>query len=143
MVLDEPAKFNPGSDISNSLVSSGCIINGSVEDSVLFKQVFVGKNTTVKNCVLLNDVYIGDNVHLENCIVESRGTINPNTCYCGEDEVMIVKEKNVNIIYLAIDNITQRSRKNIIEICQILLILLDCISLFVYKVQILLILLHL
>ena len=34
-----PAKFNPGSDISNSLVSSGCIINGSVEDSVLFKQV--------------------------------------------------------------------------------------------------------
>ena len=30
----------------------------------------------------------------------------------------IVKEKNVNIIFLAIDNITQRSRKNIIEICQ-------------------------
>ena len=93
-----PAKFNLGSDISNSLVSSGCIINGSVEDSVLFKQVFVGKNTTVKNCVLLNDVYIGDNVHLENCIVESRGTINPNTCYCGEDGVMIVKEKNVRYV---------------------------------------------
>ena len=32
----------------------------------------------------------------------------------------IVKEKNVNIIYLAIDNITQRSRKNIIEICKFL-----------------------
>ena len=93
-----PAKFNPGSDISNSLVSSGCIINGSVEDSVLFKQVFVGKNTTVKNCVILNDVYIGDNVHLENCIVECRGTINPNTCYCGEDGVMIVKEKNVRYV---------------------------------------------
>ena len=93
-----PAKFNPGSDISNSLVSSGCIINRSVEDSVLFKQVFVGKNTTVKNCVILNDVYIGDNVHLENCIVESRGTINPNTCYCGEDGVMIVKEKNVRYV---------------------------------------------
>ena len=93
-----PAKFNPGSDISNSLVSSGCIINGSVEDSVLFKQVFVGKNTTVKNCVILNDVYIGDNVHLENCIVESRGTSNPNTCYCGEDGVMIVKEKNVRYV---------------------------------------------
>ena len=93
-----PAKFNPGSDISNSLVSSGCIINGRVEDSVLFKQVFVGKNTTVKNCVILNDVYIDDNVHLENCIVESRGTINPNTCYCGEDGVMIVKEKNVRYV---------------------------------------------
>ena len=51
-----------------------------------------------KNCVILNDVYIGDNVHLENCIVESRGTINPNTCYCGEDGVMIVKEKNVRYV---------------------------------------------
>lgn len=30
----------------------------------------------------------------------------------------IVKEKNVSMIFLAIDNITQRSRKNIIEICQ-------------------------
>ncbi len=93
-----PAKFNPGSDISNSLVSSGCIINGRVEDSVLFKQVFVGKNTTVKNCVILNDVYIDDNVHLENCIVESRGTISPNTYYCGEDGVRIVKEKNVRYV---------------------------------------------
>ena len=93
-----PAKFNPGSDISNSLVSSGCIVNGRVEDSVLFKQVFVGKNTTVKNCVILNDVYIDDNVHLENCIVESRGTISPNTYYCGEDGVRIVKEKNVRYV---------------------------------------------
>lgn len=67
---------------------------------MLFKQVFVGKNTTVKNCVLLNDVYIGDNVHLENCIVESRGTINPNTCYCGEDKVMIDKRKKCKICNL-------------------------------------------
>lgn len=89
-----PAKFNEGSDVSNSLISSGCIINGRVENSVLFKKVFVGKNCVIKNSIILNDAYIGDNTHVENCIVESRGTLKANTYYCGEKEVMIVAERN-------------------------------------------------
>jgi glucose-1-phosphate adenylyltransferase len=89
-----PAKYNPGSDVSNSLVSSGCIINGKVENSVLFKQVFIGKNCVIKNSIILNDAYIGDNTHVENCIVESRGTLQPNTYYCGEEEIKIVSEDN-------------------------------------------------
>ena len=89
-----PAKYNPGSQVRNSLIASGCIINGAVEDSVLFKQVFVGKNCLIKNCVILDDVYIGDNTHIENCIIESRGTINPNTSYVGSDEIKIVSEKH-------------------------------------------------
>jgi glucose-1-phosphate adenylyltransferase len=89
-----PAKYNAGSDIHNSLISSGCIINGRVENSVLFKKVFVGKNCVIKNSVILNDAYIGDNTHVENCIVESRGTLKVNTYYCGEQEVLIVSENN-------------------------------------------------
>lgn len=89
-----PAKFNVGSDVSNSLISSGCIINSKVENSVLFKKVFVGKNCVIKNSIILNDAYIGDNTHVENCIVESRGTLKPNTYYSGEDSVMIVSERN-------------------------------------------------
>lgn len=85
-----PAKYNQGSEVSNSLVSSGCIINGRVENSVLFKKVFVGNNCVIRNSVILNDVYIGDNTHVENCIVESRETLKANTYYCGEDGVMIV-----------------------------------------------------
>ena len=89
-----PAKYNPGSDVRNSLVSSGCIINGQVENSVLFKKVFVGNNCVIKNSIILNDVYLGDNTHIENCIVESRDTIRANSYYCGEDGIKIVVEKN-------------------------------------------------
>ncbi len=85
-----PAKYNVGTHISNSLISSGCILNGTVEDSVLFKKVFVGNNCYIKNSIILNDVYIGDNAHIENCIVESRGTIRANSYYKGEDGVQIV-----------------------------------------------------
>ena len=90
-----PAKYNPGASVKNSLVSSGCIINGVVENSVLFKKVYVGNNCVIKNSVILNEVYIGDNTVIENCIVESRDTIRANTTHIGTpDNIKIVVEKN-------------------------------------------------
>ena len=89
-----PAKYNPGAEVKNSLVASGCIINGTVENSVLFKSVYVGNNCVIRNSVILNDVYIGDNTVIENCNVESRDTIRANSSYKGEDgKVRIVVEK--------------------------------------------------
>lgn len=90
-----PAKYNPGAHVRNSLVSSGCIINGVIENSVLFKKVYVGNNCTIKNSIILNDVHIGDNTYIENCIVESRDTIRANSTHVGEDgKIKIVVEKN-------------------------------------------------
>ena len=90
-----PAKYNVGAKVKNSLVSSGCIINGEVEDSVLFKEVYIGNNCTIRNSIILNEVYIGDNTYIENCIVESHGTIRANSNYVGSpDDVKIIQEKN-------------------------------------------------
>ena len=89
-----PAKYNIGSDVRNSLIASGCIVNSKVENSILFKKVFVGKNCVIKNSIILNDVYIGDNTHIENCIVESRDTLKANTYYCGDNGIKIVSENN-------------------------------------------------
>lgn len=93
-----PAKFNPGCQVRNSLVASGCIINGTIEDSVIFKKVFVGNNCYIRNSIILNDVYIGDNTHIENCVVESRDTIRANSYHCGENGIKIVIEKNERYI---------------------------------------------
>ncbi|MCD8198145.1 MAG: glucose-1-phosphate adenylyltransferase subunit GlgD [Lachnospiraceae bacterium] len=93
-----PAKFNTGSRMKNSLIASGCIINGTVENSILFKKVFVGSNCVIKNSIILNDVYLGDNTYIENCIVESRDTIRANSRFIGEDGVKVVIEKNERYI---------------------------------------------
>lgn len=89
-----PAKYNVGSQVKNSLISSGCIINGTVEDSVIFKKTYIGNNCYIKNSIILNDVYIGDNTHIENCIVESRDTIRANSYHRGEDGIKVVVEHN-------------------------------------------------
>lgn len=87
-----PAKYNPGTVMKNSLVSSGSIVNGVVENSVIAKDVFLGNHSVVRNCVILNHVYVGDNAHLENCIVESGSTIHANAIHQGENGPKIVVE---------------------------------------------------
>ncbi len=94
-----PAKYNVGANVKNSLVSSGCIINGEVENSILFKKAYIGNNCVIKNSIVLNDVYIGDNTRIENCIVESRDTIRANMTYIGRsDDIRIVLEKNERFV---------------------------------------------
>lgn len=90
-----PAKYNGDAVVNNSLVASGCIVNGTVEDSILFKKVYVGNNCVIKNSIILNDVHIGDNCYIENCIVESRDTLRANTVRTGEpDDIKVIVEKN-------------------------------------------------
>lgn len=90
-----PAKYNGDTAVSNSLIASGSIINGTVEDSVLFKKVYIGNNCVIKNSIILNDVHIGDNCYIENCIVESRDTLRANTVHTGDpNEIKVIVEKN-------------------------------------------------
>ena len=89
-----PAKYNAGSDVKNSLIASGCIINSKVEHSVLFKKVFVGNNSVIKNSIILNGAYIGDNVHVGNCIVEGNETLLSGSTYIGKDKIRVVAENN-------------------------------------------------
>lgn len=95
-VEDEPpAKFNIGSRVRNSLSSSGCIINGTVENSILFRKVFVGRNTIIRNAIILNGTYIGDNCIIENCIVDSRSNIPNGSVHKAEPgnlEIVVSRE---------------------------------------------------
>lgn len=87
-----PAKYNSGSVVKNAMVGSGSIINGTVEDSLLFRKVFIGNHCKIKNSIIMNDVYIGDHTCIENCIIDSNTTIRANSCYIGQGEIKIITE---------------------------------------------------
>lgn len=90
-----PAKYNGDAVVNNSLIASGCIINGTVENSILFKKVYIGNNCVIKNSIILNDVHIGDNSYIENCIIESRDTLRANTVHTGDpNQIKVIVEKN-------------------------------------------------
>lgn len=65
-----PVKYDLDSKVSNSLVADGCIIEGEVENSVLFRGVKVGKGAKVKNCIFMQGTVVGDNAELNYLITD-------------------------------------------------------------------------
>ncbi len=66
-----PVKYGIGAKVKNSLIGDGCIIEGTVENSVLFRGVKVGKGAVIKNCILMQDTTIGTKCELS-CIVSDK-----------------------------------------------------------------------
>lgn len=73
-----PVKVFKNTRIENSLLSNGCIIKGTVINSVLSPGVYVGENTVIENSVILNDTYIGDNCHLNRVILDKKVHVGNN-----------------------------------------------------------------
>lgn len=73
-----PVKYDLDSKVSNSLIADGCIIEGEVENSVLFRGVKVGKGTKVKNCILMQGTVVGDNAELNYLITDKNVSICEN-----------------------------------------------------------------
>ena len=73
-----PVKYDLDSKVSNSLIADGCIIEGEVENSVLFRGVKVGKGAKVKNCILIQGTVVGDNAELNYLITDKNVSICEN-----------------------------------------------------------------
>jgi glucose-1-phosphate adenylyltransferase, glgD subunit len=73
-----PVKYDLDSKVSNSLIADGCIIEGEVENSVLFRGVKVGKGAKVKNCILMQGTDVGDNAELNYLITDKNVSICEN-----------------------------------------------------------------
>ncbi|MBE6677523.1 MAG: glucose-1-phosphate adenylyltransferase subunit GlgD [Ruminococcaceae bacterium] len=69
-----PTTYAEGSNVKNSLIADGCVIHGTVENSILFRGVKVGKNTVVKNSILMQDTLVGENVDL-NCVITDKDVV--------------------------------------------------------------------
>jgi glucose-1-phosphate adenylyltransferase len=67
-----PARFLPGSHVENSLVSDGCVIEGTVRNSVLSPGVRVAKGAVVTDCVLWENVLIEENALLDKVVSDKR-----------------------------------------------------------------------
>lgn len=69
-----PTRYCEGAKVTNSVVAEGCVIEGTVENSVIFRGVHVGKGAVVKNCVLFQDTYVCQGADL-NCVITDKNVI--------------------------------------------------------------------
>ena len=69
-----PSKYGENAVVKNSLISDGCVIEGIVENSILFRGVKVEKGAVVKNSVVMQDNIIGANTSL-NCVITDKNVV--------------------------------------------------------------------
>ena len=80
-----PTRYLPGACVKNSLIADGCVIEGTVENSILFRGVHVGKGTVIKNSILMQDTYTGDHVRLGCVITDKDVVIKNDRELCGHE----------------------------------------------------------
>lgn len=69
-----PTRYSTTSSVKNSLIADGCIIDGSVENSILFRGVKVSRGASIKNSILFQDTIIGENV-FTNCVITDKNVV--------------------------------------------------------------------
>ena len=90
---DNPTRYINGAKAKNVMVADGCVIEGEVENSVLFRGVKIGKGAKVKNCVLMQDTVIEDNVSVEYVITDKNVTISEGKSLTGNDTFQVYVAK--------------------------------------------------
>ncbi|MDO4460779.1 MAG: glucose-1-phosphate adenylyltransferase subunit GlgD [Clostridia bacterium] len=94
---DMPAKYGLGSNVQNSLVADGTVIDGEVENCVIFRGAVIGKGAKLKNCVIMQDTVVGDNCELNYVVADKNVIIESGRKLAGYDTypVYIAKRSKV------------------------------------------------
>ncbi|KZL89055.1 glucose-1-phosphate adenylyltransferase subunit GlgD [Clostridium magnum] len=94
-----PARYTNDCIVKNSIIANGCLIEGTVENCIIFRRVKVSKGAMLKNCIILQNCIIGENAKLYNIITDKHVNIGDNKELRGDITIPLVVENNVRKAY--------------------------------------------
>ncbi|MFS0863811.1 glucose-1-phosphate adenylyltransferase subunit GlgD [Fredinandcohnia sp. 179-A 10B2 NHS] len=89
---EPPVKYSTSSKVTNSLIANGCDIEGTVENSIIFRGVKIRKGATVKNSIVMQKGIIEEGTYLENVITDKQVNITPDKVIIGEFYPHVIKK---------------------------------------------------
>ena len=90
---DNPTHYKDGAKVQNVMMADGCVIEGEVENSVIFRGVTVGKGAKIKNCILMQDTVVEAGANVEYLITDKNVTITAGKEMKGTDTFPVYIEK--------------------------------------------------
>ncbi|MCL1863561.1 MAG: glucose-1-phosphate adenylyltransferase subunit GlgD [Defluviitaleaceae bacterium] len=96
---EPPAKYNSHAHVTNCIVGSGAILNGSAYRSVIFRKVYTGENSTVTDSILMEGTYVGNNCVIEYAILDKDVILHNGARIIGtiENPIVITKGQEVRL----------------------------------------------
>ncbi len=94
---EPPVKYSSESMVTNSLIANGCIIEGKVENSILFRGVRVYKDAFIKNSIIMQNCEIGEYSSIINAILDKNVQVSPWRVIKGEERLPLILPKKIVI----------------------------------------------
>lgn len=94
---DNPTRYITGAKAKNVMVADGCVIEGEVENCVLFRGVKIGKGAKVKNCILLQDTVIEEGANLEYVVTDKDVTVSHDKSLTGNESFQVYVAKGQTV----------------------------------------------
>ena len=89
-----PTQYTECSEVVNSIIANGSIIEGKVKNCILGRKVYIGKNSTIENCVILQNTVIGKDVNMINVITDKGAIIKDGEDVRGLiDNALVIPKK--------------------------------------------------
>lgn len=85
-----PTKYTKTADVEGSFIADGCIIEGHVENSIIFRGVHIGKGASVSNSIIMQKSEIMENCLLENVVFDKEVIIRSGKKLVGQDTYPMV-----------------------------------------------------
>ena len=85
-----PSYYGENCHIDNSIVADGCMLDGDVKNSVLFRQVTICDGAHVEDCLIMNDSVVGENSELKCVILDKDVTVRPGSKLIGTPKNPII-----------------------------------------------------
>ena len=93
-VKDEPpTRYLKSSSIKHAMVANGCIIDGTIENSIISRGVRIGKGAVIKNSIIMQKCTIGDNCIIDSAILDKDVKIEKGTVMKGTSQIPLVIRK--------------------------------------------------
>lgn len=92
-----PAKYAIGSNVNNSLIADGCVIEGTVKNSILFRNVVVKKGAVVENAIVMQNAVIGENARVSYAVMDKISQVAPGEKLEGTKQKITLLKKGEKI----------------------------------------------
>ena len=92
-----PCYYGEEAELDDCLIADGCMLEGKVENSVLFRQVAINEGAEVENCIIMNDCVIGKGAKLKNVILDKEVTVTDGAKLYGTKGHPIVIKKGETV----------------------------------------------
>ncbi len=92
-----PTYYGEDCEIEDCLIADGCMLDGEVEESILFREVTIGEGAEVENCILFNNAVIGEGAELKYAILDKNVTVTPGAKLIGTKKNPIIVKRGETV----------------------------------------------